>query len=138
MHFLPLDFDGADWRCWNGPLVAEIDTVIENFLSTLIGGQEVPDYAMSIAQIGINDGGPGLLNASDRAAPDFVLTMAAAMRYAQGGVPLQQGLGAHPTPPISQRPFQPRYERGLHLPRTVQLVGHPHCGLGSVGQVPPG
>ncbi|KAL7525956.1 hypothetical protein ACHAXR_001239, partial [Thalassiosira sp. AJA248-18] len=137
MHFLPLNFDGADWICWNGPLVAEINELIENFLTTLIGGPEVPDYAMSIAQIGINGGGLGLLNASNQAAPDFVLTMAAAMRYAQGGF-RSQGLGAHPTPPISQRPLQPCYERGLHQPRTVRLVGCPHRGLGSVGKVPSG
>ncbi|KAL7523713.1 hypothetical protein ACHAXR_000301, partial [Thalassiosira sp. AJA248-18] len=83
------------------------------------------EYAMSIAQIGINDGGLGLLNASNRAAPDFVLTMAAAMRYAQGGFHYNKDLEPILLHPSINDLFNPATnEDSVFLARFDLLVAH--------------
>ena len=85
MHNLPLNFEGVHWQEWNGPLTQQIDTLIHDFLATLLGQESIPQYSMNIGHVGTGRGGLGLLYSSHRAAPDFVLTMAKSMRYAAQG-----------------------------------------------------
>ena len=94
MHNLPDDFlDGdTNWWNWNGPLTAQLDAIISSFLATLLGREDIPTYALLISQISVGMGGLGLLNASHRAAPDFVITMASAMKMANDGIGLNKDL----------------------------------------------
>ena len=48
-------------------------------------GREIPQASLLLSQISVAYGGLGLLNASARAIPDFVLTMTMAMRHALQG-----------------------------------------------------
>ena len=86
MHCLPLaTFKGENWLSWGGPLVEGIDSIIHDFLATITSQQQLPSHAIIIANISVGLGGLGILNASHRAAPDFVFTMTSAMRYANEG-----------------------------------------------------
>jgi len=90
-HSLPLDFDAHHWEEWNGPLALSVDGQITSFLGDLTG-REIPQTSLFLSQISLAHGGLGLLNASARAIPDFVLTMTMAMRHASQGFHINQDL----------------------------------------------
>mmetsp|Transcript_18973 Transcript_18973/g.34190 ORF Transcript_18973/g.34190 Transcript_18973/m.34190 type:complete len:1170 (+) Transcript_18973:5063-8572(+) len=99
MHLLPMDYNAHHWEEWNGPLTARVDGQIASFLGDLTG-RAIPQATLMISQISVADGGLGLLNASARAIPDFVLTMAMAMRHASQGFRVNKDLAPrrlHPT-----------------------------------------
>jgi hypothetical protein len=50
-------------------------------LASLAGRKSIPKYALLTSQLNVDMGGRDILYPSHQAAPDFVLTMAAAMRY---------------------------------------------------------
>lgn len=87
MHSLPLDgsFNPADWLSWNGPLVQHLDDATRSFFCNLLRRKNLPDYSLQIAQLTISTGGLGIINGSQRAIPDFVITMNEAIRGATFG-----------------------------------------------------
>ena len=104
MHNLPLqgidNFPGQHWQEWNGPLTDEVDTIIHDFLASLVGHEDIPEYALLISQLSVSHGGLGLLYPSHRAAPDFVITMKEAYQYATKGFTFNEDLDpfqVHPT-----------------------------------------
>jgi hypothetical protein len=86
MHKLPLEYDNDNWHNWNGPLTSGIGSTIHSFLQTSLETTlDLPTYSKLIAHLNTNQGGLGLLNASHRAAPDFVINMMTCKRQmAQG------------------------------------------------------
>ena len=52
MHNLKDDYfdDGSSWWNWNGPITNSIDSIIRSFLETLVGHENLPKYALLIAQ----------------------------------------------------------------------------------------
>ena len=99
LHLLPLAFDVQHWEEWDGPLTARVDGHIASFLGDLTG-RAIPQASLMLSQISVANGGLGLLNASARAIPDFVLTMAMAMRHASQGFRINKDLAPcrlHPT-----------------------------------------
>ena len=86
-------------RDWNGPLTVKVDEQIVSFLEDLTG-REIPQVSLLLSKISVAHGGLGLLNASARAIPDFVLTMAMAMCHTSQGFQINQDLAPcqlHPT-----------------------------------------
>ena len=66
------------------PLTSSVDSQIVSFLGDLTV-REIPQASLLLSQISVVHGGLGLLNASGRAIPDFVLTMTMTMRHASQG-----------------------------------------------------
>ena len=91
MHLLPMDYNVRHWEEWSGPLTARVDGQIASFLGDLTG-RAIPQASLMLSQISVADGGLGLLNASARAIPDFVLTMAMAMRHTSQGFRINKDL----------------------------------------------
>ena len=78
----------------------EVDTIIHDFLASLVGHEDIPEYALLISQLSVSHGGLGLLYPSHRAAPDFVITMKEAYQYATKGFTFNEDLDpfqVHPT-----------------------------------------
>ena len=70
------------------------------FLADICGRDTLPDHSLFVAQISQADGGFSLLFPSQRAAPDFVLTMLRLIRFAVQGISFHRDLEAytfHPT-----------------------------------------
>ena len=100
MHILPLDWDATDWQERNGPLTAATGDTISSFLTSLTGQESISRYALIIFQLSVGMGGMGILYAIHCAAPDFVITMTAAMRIAGQGFQFNKDLEPlylHPT-----------------------------------------
>jgi hypothetical protein len=86
MHNLNTQDNANNWYNYNGELVQGIDTLIQQFFHSLLGrNEDLPTYATLIAHLNTNKGGLGILNASLRAAPDFVLTTMMSKRRAIQG-----------------------------------------------------
>ena len=94
MHSLPTNYEADQWHGWNGPLTEGIDKITESFLLKLTSTNtspthtptdNLPEHARFIAHTHLNNGGLGLLYPSHRAAPDFIITMTSAIRYATSG-----------------------------------------------------
>ena len=87
MHNLNDDYfeDGSNWCDWSGPLASSIDSIIQSFLETLVGQENLPTYALFITQTSVSMGGLGLLYPSHRAAPDFVLNMTSSIKFTTTG-----------------------------------------------------
>jgi hypothetical protein len=79
-------------EAFNGPLTSNIDDIISTFLTTLTNQPTIPPSAILISQLGLASGGLGILCPRTRAAPDFVMTMTAAIRNAQQGFRLHHDL----------------------------------------------
>jgi hypothetical protein len=76
MHNLPQTFDNKNWHKWNGQLTQGIDSIINKFPTDILQQDgELPTYSMLIAHLNTSRGGLGLLNASNKAAPNFVISM---------------------------------------------------------------
>jgi hypothetical protein len=78
MHNHSPDFENDLWYNWNGHLTQGIDTIIQSFLKSLLDIQppnEIPTYSTLITHLNVNQGGLGLLNASTKAIPNFVINM---------------------------------------------------------------
>ena len=95
MYHLPHDDPHPPWETWNGPLTRTTDSLIHSFLSTLLKTDEIPSYALHIAQLGLSGGGLGILCPRLRAAPDFVLTMTTVCRRATTGFHFHKSLIPH-------------------------------------------
>ena len=126
MHCLPLaTFKGENWLSWGGPLVEGIDSIIHDFLATLLGRESLPDYSLLIAQLRVGSGGLGILYPSQRAAPDFVLTMKAAMKYAAHGFQFNSDLNATRLHPSISRLFDDSINtESIYLQRFHLLAPH--------------
>ena len=81
----PTVVDASNWHNWRGQLAVGIDSMVNNFLAALTGRDSVPKASMLIAYISIAQGGLGLMDASSCAVPDMIITMSAAIRYAECG-----------------------------------------------------
>ena len=94
MHNLEDDYfeDGSNWWDWNGPLTSSIASIIRSFLETLVGQENLPTYALLIAQTSVSMGGLGLLYPSHQAALDFVINMTSSMKCATSGIQLNKDL----------------------------------------------
>jgi len=136
MHHLPSSYDGHHWEEWQGPVVQGIGSAITDFLNTLLSFDSLPLYALQIAQLSLAKGGLNLLNASARAIPDFVLSMAKAMRNAGQG--FKFGVDLEPTilhPSITdlflpaQNPDSPVYLQRfqLALPHIARVACSDKC-----------
>ncbi len=86
MHNLDISEPAHDWYNYNGSLVNGIDRITQHFFANLLPQEEdLPTYATLIAHLSTKSGGLGIINASLRAAPDFVLsTMMSKRRATQG------------------------------------------------------
>ena len=73
------------WNDWAGPLSVGIDTMVGDFLARLTQRPSIPLDSQLIAYMTIAMGGLGLMDASSRAIPDFIITMSQAIRYAEQG-----------------------------------------------------
>ena len=82
------------WNDWVGPLSVGIDSMVNSFLARLTCRTSIPQDSLMIAYMTIAQGGLGLMDASTRAIPDFVLTMSQAIRHAEEGF----SFGSHTTP----------------------------------------
>ena len=86
MHNLPLDeFDCGNWMNWYGELVEDIKELLRSFLSDLLGGATISDHSLLICQLGIKQGGLGLLHSASRVVSDFVIGMNKACFSARHG-----------------------------------------------------
>ena len=88
LHNHSSEFNNNEWYNWNGHLTAGYDKIISNFLKTLLNFRDTDNlstFASLIAHLNINKGGLGLLHASTRAVPDFVLNMMTSNRCANDG-----------------------------------------------------
>ena len=123
MHHQSLHSLPHSWHGWNGPLSKSIDSIIHNFLATLTSQQQLPSHAIIIANISVGLGGLGILNASHRAAPDFVFTMTSAMRYATNGFLFNKDIpNSHLHPSIANL-FSPDLNTdSLYLQRFQKLL----------------
>jgi hypothetical protein len=83
LHNLPINDPDPKWEEWNGPLTSDIDDIISTFLTTLTNEPTISPSVILISQLGLASGGLGLLCLRTRAAPDFVITMTAAIHNAQ-------------------------------------------------------
>ncbi len=66
------------WTNWYGPLPHGVESMTTKFLSNLLEltpTEQLPQLAILISQLKVNRGGLGFLNASLKAAPNFVLNM---------------------------------------------------------------
>ena len=81
---LPDNFNPKLWHSWNVPLTQGIDSLINDFLSHLTTSR-IPDHTKYISHVHVNKGGLSLLYPSHLAAPDFVISMTSAIRYATTG-----------------------------------------------------
>jgi len=70
---LPLDYEAEHWEEWNAPLTEAIDSMVEDFLCTLMLLDHIPTWVISIARVAVGKGGLCILHASTRAVPDFVV-----------------------------------------------------------------
>jgi hypothetical protein len=111
LYHLPTDIDNPPWEEWNGPLTAATDSIIQSFLSRLLQCREFPERSILISQLGLSEGGLGILSPRTRAAPDLVLTMTNAHRNATEGFQLHPDATPHRlhpslrAPPRTNRPF---------------------------------
>ncbi|KAL7531801.1 hypothetical protein ACHAWF_003911, partial [Thalassiosira exigua] len=85
-------FDPAHWMEWKGPLVDAINRQITGFLESLLGIDEVPALALQICQLELRSGGLGMVAPAARAAPDFCISMAQAIRQAREGFRFGRGI----------------------------------------------
>jgi hypothetical protein len=105
MHSYPINDTDNPWYNWDGNLSFGIDSLLHCFLRTTLNIDHkdyLPTYSILIAHINTNKGGLGMLNASLRAAPDFVLNMMISRRQALQGFTINQDtLPLHLHPSIS-------------------------------------
>ena len=77
MHNYPTIYTlNNNWFNWAGDLTFGIDRLIDRFLHSILDisdDEYIPTYSILIAHLNTSKGGLGFLNASIRAAPDFVL-----------------------------------------------------------------
>jgi hypothetical protein len=93
MHNLDISEPAHDWYNYNGSLVSGIDTITKQFFNALLHQEEdLPTYATLIAHLSTKSGGLGIINASLRAAPDFVLTTMMSKRRATQGFLINKDL----------------------------------------------
>ena len=88
LHNHSNEFLNEEWYNWNGHLTNGYDQIVNNFLRTLLNMQEdepLPMYASLITHLNINKGGLGILHASTRAIPDFIINMMSSSRCASRG-----------------------------------------------------
>jgi hypothetical protein len=86
MHNLDISEPAHDWYNYNGSLVSGIDTITKQFFNALLHQEEDwPTYATLITHLSTKSRGLGILNASLRAAPDFILTTMMSTRRATQG-----------------------------------------------------
>jgi hypothetical protein len=89
MHHLPLTHPmaGLGWESFEGPLIDCTNNLIATFFKQLLQlPTSLPQHSLFIAQLGLSQGGLGLIRPTARAIPDFVLTMAKATNYATQGI----------------------------------------------------
>ena len=95
MHNHTAEFDNEQWYNWNGHLTEGIDSITNEFMTELVGlppTYELPTYSTLISHLNINRGGLGLLNASTRAAPDFVINMMTCRKRISQGFQLNKDI----------------------------------------------
>lgn len=77
MHNYPIHNDaGKFWHNWNGLSIKGIDNITNKFFKSLLDINDdnpLPQHATLIRNLNLNRGGLRTLNASLRAAPDFVI-----------------------------------------------------------------
>ena len=72
------------WLFWPAR-TAFIEELLRSFLSELLGGATINDHSLIICQLGIKQGGLGLLHSASRAVSDFVIGMNKACFSARHG-----------------------------------------------------
>ncbi len=86
MHNLDTSEPAHKWYNYNGSLVNGIDQLTNQFFAAILQQENnLPTYATLITHLSTKSRGLGIINASLRAAPDFVLTtMMSEQRATQG------------------------------------------------------
>ena len=80
-------------------------------MTKLVGCTSLPGYVQLISRIGVSKGSLGVLYASHHAAPDLVLALTGAMRYAKTGIRLNP-----------RRFYSPLYSLSLYLPISILII----------------
>ncbi|EJK52923.1 hypothetical protein THAOC_27746, partial [Thalassiosira oceanica] len=65
----------GNWMNWYSELVEDIEELLRSFLSELLDEAEIPDHTILICQLGLKQGGLGLLHPASRAVSDFIVSM---------------------------------------------------------------
>ena len=95
MHNHTPDFDNAQWYNWNGYLTQGIDNIIHSFFKHLLdipSSDNIPTYSTLIAHLNINKSGLGILNASTRAVPNFIINMMTCQRRIKYGFQINKDI----------------------------------------------
>lgn len=95
MHNHTTEFDNEQWYNWNGHLTRGIDSITQDFFAQLLNMQdtdELPTYSTLLTHLNINRGGLGIINASNRAAPDFVINMMTCRRRSTQGFQMNKDI----------------------------------------------
>jgi len=135
MHNLPSNFDNENWHNWNGPLTRGINSIIGRFLKTILDhDDDLPTYSTLIAHLNTNKGGLGILNASLKAAPNFVLNMMNCRHRILHGfqvnkeiLPIHLHISIMELFDISTNPTSTRIHNYYHI--SHQFAAHPNATL---------
>ena len=126
MHNLPLfDFDYDNWMNWYGELVEDIEELLRSFLSELLDGAEIPDHSLLICQLGIKQGGLGLIHPASRAVSDFMVGMNKARFTALHGFKIwKDSVPIKPHPSITKLFDIQQNQHSTYLQRFHNLLPH--------------
>jgi len=129
MHNYPTIYTpNENWFNWTGDLTFGIDRLIDKFLRTILDiddDEYIPTYSLLIAHLNTNKGGLGFLNASIRAAPDFVLNTMLCKRRALHGFRINSDIQPIlPHPSISELFSINSNSSSLVLQRYQALLPH--------------
>ena len=141
MHNMPVnaaEFNHEQWQEWDGPLTREVDACKRDFLGELVGQSSIPNHTLRIVQVGVGQGGLGMLAPGARAAADFVLRMTRSARYAREGIRIHRDLRPARLHRSVSNLFDPRYNSGSRtlqryhklLPHLAQVACSPSCPPG--------
>ena len=105
-----------------------INSMVNNFLAALTGRDSVPTASTLITYISIAQGSLGLMDASSRAVPDMIITMSAAICYAECGFTFSKSEMPHRLPPSLCNLFNDHVNNSSSFLRQFyQLFGSMAC-----------
>ena len=95
-----------DWNLWSSPMSNAFSTMLNDFLSQLLGLKDLPPHAHVIATVSLSNGGLGLQHPRLAAIPSFILSTKRCIDYATNGVFLPHRPSAIHLPPSLRSLFQ--------------------------------
>ncbi len=125
MHSYPITNTDNPWYNWEGNLSFGINSLLHSFLRSTLGmnnNDYLPTYAILIAHINTNKGGLRMLNASIRAAPDFILNMMFSKQRALHGFTINKDIPPILHTSISDLYTQSTNTHSIHLQQYALLL----------------